>query len=719
MKRLFFFTLLVLLSLSGNAQFKISNNCIQDLETIEKYSKENGVDEWLTLKYPVYTWGGINYVSLIAKVNADFNVAQTEDMGAIVGSRIKNIVTIKYPIEAIGQLHLLQGVELLKVADKVKPFLDKVRYDTKVDSVHQGINLPEAYTGKDVIIGVQDWGFDYSHPMFYDTLLQNSRILAAWDQFKTSGPAPAGFTYGTEFDTPAELAAAVADTAGVYSFHTHGSHVAGIAGGSGAGLEYRGMAFEAQFLFASFLVDEGAVLDSWQWMYEKAQAAGKPLVVNMSWGLYNVGDLDGSSPVSEALDAYSDLGVLFVTSGGNNGNVNFHIKKDYNQDTIRTNIIFYNGSANGLWGQSIHAWGEVGQNFSAGLSVLDGATPVIESPWYHTQLTTAYLDTFLVPVIGDTIWYNLSMDEVYPSNSRPQMRLRVKIPPSGYSVILKSEANSGTVHYWNLTELTTDVGNWGMNFVQGTTSNISGDNLYGIGTPACTETAITVAAHSSTYETTSGNITGGQRANFSSIGPKINGDMKPDISAPGVGVTSSISSVTDASYSQIDVVNFNGTDYPFAKFSGTSMSSPAVTGIAALMLDANPYLNPMQVKDIILASAREDSYTGTLPAGGDPEWGHGKINAYVAVILAVNTVGLNEINKPLEWSIYPNPASHVIIIDGIVSENYSVQIIDLNGQLITDIDNEKQLDVSQLAKGTYILRIIQNGQVEQQKFVVQ
>ena len=101
------------------------------------------------------------------------------------------------------------------------------------------------------------------------------------------------------------------DTANIYSYATHGTHVAGIAGGSGAGTIYRGLAFESQFLFATFLVDEGAVLDAWDWMYQKAQSAGKRLVVNMSWGLYHIGTLVGNSLLSQAIDGYSALGVVF------------------------------------------------------------------------------------------------------------------------------------------------------------------------------------------------------------------------------------------------------------------------------------------------------------------------------------------------------------------------------------------------------------------------
>ena len=79
------------------------------------------------------------------------------------------------------------------------------------------------------------------------------------------------------------------DTSNIYSYATHGSHVAGIAGGSGAGTKYRGVAFDANYLLVTFLVDEGAVIDAFEWMYQKSLEEEKRLVVNMSWGLYTWG----------------------------------------------------------------------------------------------------------------------------------------------------------------------------------------------------------------------------------------------------------------------------------------------------------------------------------------------------------------------------------------------------------------------------------------------
>ena len=75
------------------------------------------------------------------------------------------------------------------------------------------------------------------------------------------------------------------------------------------------------------------------------------------------------------------------------------------------------------------------------------------------------------------------------------------------------------------------------------------------------------------------------------------------------------------------------------------MASPMVAGVVALILDANPYLMPQQVKDIIMQTAREDNYTQVILAEGSPKWGAGKINAYAAVQLALITVGTKEIQQ--------------------------------------------------------------------------
>ncbi len=715
-------TILTFVSIVLFGQTLLPANSRADIQLILKDVKANhGVASSLIKeRFAVYTLNGVDYASFLGKKSTGFSKNQLQAEGIIVGAIVNDVVSLKIPLVLLNETMNVQGIAQLQLSGKIRQYLDKAVKDVRADSVQLGIGLPQGYTGKNVLIGITDWGFDYSSPMFYDTLLQNTRILAAWDQFKTSGPAPVGFGYGTEYSSQPEFIAAGADTANIYSYATHGSHVAGIAGGSGAGKPYRGVAFDAQYLFATFLVDEGAVFDAWEWMYQKSVSEGKRLVINMSWGLYHFGTLDGNSLLSQAIDSYSELGVVFCNSGGNNGNVNFHLSKQFNGDELRSRIEFYSYASNpNMWGQSIHMWGEQGKQFRSGIQVYNSSGILVnESPYYSTSTTTNYVDTFLV-VNADTVWYNLSADAAHPQNGRSQMRLRVKCTNTGFRVMLKSQADSGLVHYWNVTELSTDVGNWGMPFSMYGAGTVAGNNQNGVSEPSVTSSLISVAAYGAQYFTAGGSQVGGAIASFSSIGPRYDGVLKPEIAAPGVAVASSISSYTDNSFTQIASVSFNGRTYPFAKFSGTSMASPMVTGIVALILEANPYLSAQQIKDIIIQTSREDTYTGVIPTNGSPQWGWGKINAYAAVKLALVTAGTEEIEQEMHWSVYPNPVLKDLrftVVDELPSK---VQIVDQMGRILTRTVQNASVNVADLPAGTYWVRVEFNGRIQQQQFIKQ
>lgn len=105
-------------------------------------------------------------------------------------------------------------------------------------------------------------------------------------------------------------------------------------------------------------------------------------------------------------------------------------------------------------------------------------------------------------------------------------------------------------------------------------------------------------------------------ADFSSRGPNlwkvgevILSTLKPDISAPGVSITSS----------------FPGNKY--ATWAGTSMATPHVSGTIALMLQANPKLKFAGVKDLLMKSSERKT---------DISFGYGIINAHQAVKLSLS-----------------------------------------------------------------------------------
>jgi type VII secretion-associated serine protease mycosin len=85
-----------------------------------------------------------------------------------------------------------------------------------------------------------------------------------------------------------------------------------------------------------------------------------------------------------------------------------------------------------------------------------------------------------------------------------------------------------------------------------------------------------------------------------------------DVSAPGSAIVSTYPTAK------------NGTGY--ALMSGTSMASPHVAAVAALLRSADPSLTPDQVE-----SALESSATDLGPAGRDDDYGYGRIDAAAAL----------------------------------------------------------------------------------------
>jgi hypothetical protein len=147
------------------------------------------------------------------------------------------------------------------------------------------------------------------------------------------------------------------------------------------------------------------------------------------------------------------------------------------------------------------------------------------------------------------------------------------------------------------------------------------------------------------------------------------------------------------------------------------MASPMVAGIAALILDANPYLSARQVKEIIMQTARLDNFTGVIPSEGSPRWGAGKVNAYAAVQLALITVGQQEIQNEISWSIYPNPVAETLNLNKLTVSVEDVEIVDLTGKIIRKKVENNSISLQNVESGTYWLRLLINGKIEQQKFI--
>jgi hypothetical protein len=147
------------------------------------------------------------------------------------------------------------------------------------------------------------------------------------------------------------------------------------------------------------------------------------------------------------------------------------------------------------------------------------------------------------------------------------------------------------------------------------------------------------------------------------------------------------------------------------------MASPMVAGIVALILEANPYLSAEQVKNILIQTAREDNNTGIIPTTGSTKWGWGKVNAYLAIKLALSTVGNNEIPHEISWNIYPNPVVNELYFTIIDELPETVQIIDSMGRVLEKKVIQSKVSVADLSSGKYLIRMEIKGRIEQQHFI--
>ncbi|MBU04165.1 MAG: hypothetical protein CMA58_04195 [Euryarchaeota archaeon] len=160
-------------------------------------------------------------------------------------------------------------------------------------------------------------------------------------------------------------------------------------------------------------------------------------------------------------------------------------------------------------------------------------------------------------------------------------------------------------------------------------------------------------------------------ASYSSRGQrKDNGDgnplneLKPEISAPGSNIIQAEACVTSGGCN-----NFVGGDASQNTYtgrgSGTSYATPSVSGIIALLIEANEDLTPLQIKEVLKQTAERRGEPSAPEI--DPYWnrdfGYGMVDAFAAVSLAIH---LKETNQTV--SINPYIQNHLLSVN---SENTS------------------------------------------------
>lgn len=172
--------------------------------------------------------------------------------------------------------------------------------------------------------------------------------------------------------------------------------------------------------------------------------------------------------------------------------------------------------------------------------------------------------------------------------------------------------------------------------------------------PASIDEVITVSASDSNDA----------KANFSNFG------LKTDVIAPGVDILSTKSS-------RGCTTNIVG-DY-YCRLSGTSMSAPHVTGLAALIWSKNPNLTNEQVRQILRTTSFD---LGAM--GRDKDFAYGRIDAKAAVDQSDSNILAPFIKNPKSRALLSGQVTLIGGITGNNFKNYKIEIANMDRVTVGD-----------------------------------
>jgi subtilisin family serine protease len=675
------------------------------------------------------------YASAFLTLAAGTAADDLSDFGVIVNNQAENIVIALVPLNRIAELSRSGLVSYIQTGRPVYPMMDLARQQGNVNGIQAGAGLPSAYNGDGVVVGIVDGGFDYKHPNFYTANGSAYRVKRVWEQ-KYSGASTGSVPYGRELTTQsAILAAQTDDTQG-----THGSHVAGIAAGSGYGSTFKGVAPNSDIVFVSTNGTDAGIADGFTYIFNYAQQVNKPCVINLSMGS-QYGPHDGTTLLDQYCTSIcnASAGRVIVGSAANSGGSNQHLSKTFTGiDDFVYSFLYFPSSVTGTTGQTgIDIWGQPSKHLQVQVAQVDMLTGTILQ---YTQPFASYFTETASYTIYDNDYYdpctvNLSA-EVNPQNNKPHIFVEIDNQyQDDYNVAVMIGIGpvgvTSTFHAWDISN-----GNCVFSSNGFIAPIIDGNSDYTVADPCGVSPAfISVGSYATRVswmslagQYQSDQQTVGDISYFSSKGPTVDGRTKPDVAAPGQYLIASYNSYNpDYGSSNGYITNstmFGGRTFYYGAMQGTSMASPFTAGVVALMLQRNRELTYQQVKQYLKSNTIKDSYTGNIGSGGSNTWGWGKVNAMQTIqAVPASATAVDVTKTDFDITIYPNPAQNEVKIQSTQLKIDEVQIADLLGKIIyhskiSTVDSEFSINISSLPAGIYYVKIFSEGQAAAMKKLV-
>ncbi len=497
-------------------------------------------------------------------------------------------------------------------------------------------------TGKGVIVAILDRGIDYTLKDFRNadgtTRIKYMLDMSGQNLCASNNPAPVEYTAATiNAALKAGKALAERDAVG------HGTVGAGLAAGNGSAFangKYAGLAPEADLLIVK-VTSEGAAAHGTQpaeapfqgcfssaldWVVARAKTLGEPVVALIDSGT-QWGPMDGTSAVSRKIDAdfgSTLAGHIYVAASGDEGDLNNHARATYTSAAPAT-IKFTKADS---YTSYMSAWYTGAAPASVTIRFSDGTTATVAPGSYATGT-------------GITMYQYLPGQAFYPwQSSGPDRAVWFQItghPGAGTLTFSTTGKTAGTANVYSdskpdvtfLSDLTTGRLN-----DYSTTKSALVDGCYNIRTSwvdlaGQTQTLATQGATDALWTLSSG-------------GPTRDGRVQPnggvDVTTPGGN--------SFAAYAPNSVFGEYATNYIqdgggfYGRQSATSASAPIAAGAAALLLQMNPALTGAELKALIHATARHDSFTGSTP---NLAWGYGKLDVYTAAYKIAEGIPANPV----------------------------------------------------------------------------
>jgi subtilisin family serine protease len=543
--------------------------------------------------------------------------------------------------------------------------------------------------GAGVIIGVIDTGIDFRHPVFLDPGSTNTtRILRIWDMGIAPHdgiPSPdvsliqGGFTYGVEYtgtminqvlQTP--KGQAPPKPVKHRDCFGHGTHVASIAAGDGraaqakATYQFVGVASAANLIIVKmfFLFEEpkrNGVPLTFERMIEDAityvQRVAKkvipnrdpPVVINASLGK-EIGPHDGLSASETRIEAQfrNATKIALVAAAGNEADSRQHaIITMPASGTIDVPFMLYDERT--LKVDKSHCDEKPRSN----------AAPELEIQFWYPQLAAQQkLTSVLIPPGGKPatngpavgghvdgkyrkIWhFDINHDaettQRPPSTQVIRNVLRIRVTPQDVGkeklfgtgqFTLRLTAPAGTtIHAWGMQNFPPHGFRMGHDKPGSKTGEmikppieVDVTDESTLSSPATSAGAIAVASYNDEdpQRALAGGSSQGPLVDYSGSGPPV---AKPDLAAPGVNIQAAMSG--QPALREL-IKKLTGPMY--VRLSGTSMATPHVAGVAALMFEKNPNLSRADLVQKLKAHAR-------AAQPGDPpqlpeDFGAGRVDA--------------------------------------------------------------------------------------------